>query len=307
MIIWVASYPRSGNTFFRTVLHQAFGFDTWSAYPEGADGAGSIADVTGHREFTPDFRLEDAAMADELYFVKTHDPPRDNRKAIYLIRDGRATIASYYHYACNIRGDALEMADAIIGRIMFGPWAAHVMSWNPRQRPDTLLIKFEELVADPASFYPRIQEFVGREPRPDVTLPGFEQLQARNSTFFRSGSNEAWRKDFSEDDHNLFWSLHGQIMAEYGYCEPGAELFRTTRGAWRLAGDAERAQLEATRLQNELAQLTASDASVVASLPRLLDQAVAAVQNVEMRSTEHSAAVQKLVLRLTELVDRAAA
>lgn len=307
MIIWVASYPRSGNTFFRTVLHEAFGFDTWSAYPEGAEGAGAVADVTGHREFTPDFRLEDAAMADDPYFVKTHDPPNDGRKAVYLIRDGRSAISSYYHYSRNIRGDGLRMVDAIVGRIMFGSWAAHAMSWNPRQRPDTLLIKFEELLADPQSHYPRIQKFLGRKAKPGVTLPGFEQLQARNAKFFRSGSNDGWRKDFSEDDQDLFWSLHGQIMAEYGYCEPWAERHRAVRGAWRLAGDAERAELNAIRLQNELTRLTATDASVVASLPRLLDQAVAAVQNLEMRSAEHSAAVQKLVLRLSELVGRAAA
>ena len=265
MIIWVASYPRSGNTFFRTVLHQAFGFNTWTIYREGK-GRAIAGDMTGACEFSSDFRLEDAAMEDEPYFVKTHAPPKDGRKAIYLIRDGRAAISSFCHYRRSFFGDKRKLTDAIIGRLPFGPWAAHVMSWNPRQRPDTLLIKFEELVADPKSQFSRIQDFIGREAKSDRNIPSFEELQARNSKFFRSGSNEAWRKDFSEDDHNLFWSLHGQIMAEYGYCEPGAELIRAGRGAWRLAGDVERAQIEASRLQEELRRLTESQAAVPASV-----------------------------------------
>lgn len=270
MIVWIASYPRSGNTFFRTVLHSAFGLKTWSIYPEGRTGGGIAGDVTGHHAFGPDFRLQDAAKADGIYCVKTHGKPTDDSKAIYLIRDGRGSIASFYHFIRNFNNKQPTMQDVITGNVMFGSWAAHVMSWRPRLRENTLLVKFEELVADPQSQYSRIQKFLDIPVKVGAIVPGFEQLQARDANFFRSGKNNAWEKDFSEDDHNLFWALHGEIMAEYGYCQPAAVLHRASRGAWRLAGDA-------ARLRNELNELTESQAGI----PRhqFPEEAVATARN----------------------------
>ena len=34
MIVWLASYPRSGNTFLRLVLHRLFGVPTYSVYED---------------------------------------------------------------------------------------------------------------------------------------------------------------------------------------------------------------------------------------------------------------------------------
>ena len=37
MIIWVASYPRSGNTLFRLLLNRLWGLPTYSVYPRRPD------------------------------------------------------------------------------------------------------------------------------------------------------------------------------------------------------------------------------------------------------------------------------
>ena len=34
MIVWLASYPRSGNTFLRVVLHNVYGVSTYSVYED---------------------------------------------------------------------------------------------------------------------------------------------------------------------------------------------------------------------------------------------------------------------------------
>ena len=34
----------------------------------------------------------------ETYVIKTHEPPATNDPAIYIVRDGRSVIVSYFHY-----------------------------------------------------------------------------------------------------------------------------------------------------------------------------------------------------------------
>jgi hypothetical protein len=35
LIVWLASYPRSGNTYFRVVLNRVFGIGAYTLYPDG--------------------------------------------------------------------------------------------------------------------------------------------------------------------------------------------------------------------------------------------------------------------------------
>ena len=46
MIVWLASYPRSGNTFFRILLHHLYRLPTYSGFKSGDDlyfvGAGDL-------------------------------------------------------------------------------------------------------------------------------------------------------------------------------------------------------------------------------------------------------------------------
>ena len=56
MIIWLSSYPRSGNTFFRIVAHQIFGISTYSGFQSGnadLDRVG-MGDITGHETLPAD-------------------------------------------------------------------------------------------------------------------------------------------------------------------------------------------------------------------------------------------------------------
>jgi len=104
MICWLASYPRSGNTLFRILVHRFFGVETWSRHgdSDAHDIKNTLSDVVG---FVPHDALDDAklrvmAAGDAFALVKTHDlPPADNAfPAICIVRDGRSAIASYWHY-----------------------------------------------------------------------------------------------------------------------------------------------------------------------------------------------------------------
>ena len=48
--IWLASYPRSGNTFLRTILWHCFGLRSASVYPQDLGGNRALEGYVGHIE-----------------------------------------------------------------------------------------------------------------------------------------------------------------------------------------------------------------------------------------------------------------
>ncbi len=92
-MIWIASFPRSGNTFVRNILHEVYGLES-SEY---------------HQE--EDYHLD--ANYVSYPFVKTHllpsqlDPSDPDIKAVYIVRDGRDTMVSIAHQRSDIVAPAV--------------------------------------------------------------------------------------------------------------------------------------------------------------------------------------------------------
>ncbi len=218
MIVWLASYPRSGNTLLRVILNHIFGLKTWSLYNDtldlGADKA--TADMVGHQFLDPNFSVAAAAADDERWLIKTHDYPEDSRKSIYIVRDGRETLTSYLFYYKNILKQEKSLSDLISGLTPFGSWSNHLSAWSPLSREDTLLLRFEDIVDNADGCIKDIATFLDIEPV-SQHIPTFTKLQEVNPQFFRSGKNDTWKTVFSRVDHERFWELHGSTMVEYGY------------------------------------------------------------------------------------------
>src|ERR1700730_4471929 len=101
MIIWLASYPRSGNSLLQIILKESFGLQTYDINPPFSTASGNekFREIVGNvDEYLDKQKLSEAAVSDHTYFVKTHDPPQDDAKAIYIVRDGRSTVVSYFHF-----------------------------------------------------------------------------------------------------------------------------------------------------------------------------------------------------------------
>lgn len=222
MLIWLASYPRSGNTFLRVILNRVFDSRTYSIYNDPMDiGADQkTQDLVGHVQLPEGFDLEEARQSSELFIVKTHHPPEnDSDAAIYIARDGRESSISYANYSTRYgAGETVqkELVRIVCGLDEFGSWGQHVYSWSPDTRKNTLLIRFEELTADPDGHLESIAEFIGL-PVHQHQIPNFAHLQQVNSKFFRRGSNDSWKEEFSEDLHTLFWLKNHAAMLRLGY------------------------------------------------------------------------------------------
>lgn len=213
--VWLASFPRSGNTFLRIVLHDVFGLSSGSVYDGEATVFAEATDVVGHVDKRPGGKDTPQTDDGKPTPVKTHDMPADDGPAIYVVRDGRAALVSYYHYLANYAGSPYPMGDIVAGRIWPGSWSGHYRGWNPATRPNTLLLRYEELRDDNAAACEKIGQFLGIAPLKPFEV-SFADLQKLNPRFFRS-ADDAKSLAEMQPYMDLFMKHHGATMRELGY------------------------------------------------------------------------------------------
>lgn len=184
-IVWLASYPKSGNTWFRAIL---------SAYLR--DGPVILDDLEGEwlrsrpaidrlvGYDTADMPLDaQLSLLSEVYrahatapgtrWLKTHaarlgdpgarlHPEEVTRAAIYVVRDPRDVVVSY-------ASRSAKDLDTVVGwlcdpgytlaapsgrrRSLFpeplGTWSQHVTSWVDADDPPAYVLRYEDMLADP--------------------------------------------------------------------------------------------------------------------------------------------------------------
>jgi hypothetical protein len=209
-IVWLASYPRSGNTFLRTILWQCLGLRSASIYPTDLGGKKALEEYVGHIEH--DAKGQIAFPKDSLPRVKTHEPPRDNSPAIYVIRDGRDACVSLWKFY-----DKTLPLDAVVrGQHRFGTWAGHIQSWNPVNRPNTLLLKYEDMIADLAGTLGHLSAFLKRDVV-STSLPSRDTIAGSDGRWVRS--KEDSRKVLTSEILALFEQVNGETSRLFGYTD----------------------------------------------------------------------------------------
>jgi len=275
--VWIASYPRSGNTFLRIIFESVFSLTTYSIYNlEGSNIKDPSADALEKSDSLPhDWRnrISTEAEAPQI-LVKTHNPPEDDSPAIYVVRDGRASIHSYFKYHQDFAFEQPGLTQIILGACQFGSWSWHYRSWKPKERPRTLVLRFEDLVARPVEQLETIGRFIGVSPQ-SKQIPSFESLQKKYPAFFRKGQSFDFLESWNPGQRAIFNCLHGPVMHELGYPYEGEsfignpeireiseisqhvhELYRKTlnTNAW-YRNELEARDNTLKQLQNELAKL----------------------------------------------------
>jgi len=168
-VVWIASYPKSGNTWLRFIV---------SGLLKGAPVAGS-----GEIEhYTPDAHKHDIRrlpLAREPLFIKTHwllhaGIPfyRRTAKALYILRHPGDALMSNLAYlkAEGTRRDSLISQFVYNGGLYiwqtqgFGTWIENVESWCATDHPfPRLVLTYESLLAGPEAEIRRIARFLDLE------------------------------------------------------------------------------------------------------------------------------------------------
>lgn len=167
---WIASYPKSGNTWVRFLLYSAI----YGPPERSVDVSRRITDIHRPTDTLP------PAQGPEL--IKTHFPLSDEHPridesvaAIHVIRNPRDVLLSALHYHKMTKRRILGISDKrFASRFIahgghtewikpFGTWAAHTRSWQRTDRFPVLTVRYEDLKADPCAQLDRIIGFLGLE------------------------------------------------------------------------------------------------------------------------------------------------
>jgi aryl sulfotransferase len=193
-VVWLASYPKSGNTWIRALLASYL-----------SDRPPDLGNLPGGSMTTSRQRLDDALGFDScdltaaelahyrrLYhlslggeapsFIKVHDafernaagqalfPADSTRGLVYIVRDPRDVALSYAHHnAASVDATIDAMADprhALPGStgellpVHVGAWSFHVEGWLDSGLP-MVLVRYEDLAREPVATLGAILRHVG--------------------------------------------------------------------------------------------------------------------------------------------------
>jgi Sulfotransferase domain len=149
-VVYLVSYPRSGNTLVREYFSILQGRAQRSVYE------GDVVDA-------PDTALTHAL--DRVELVKSHQIPADGSPMIYLVRDGRNATLSFLYMAFLFGGhrySALTEAYEGIWRLdgVEGSWASHVAeAVRQSATRKALFVRYEDLISSPETALQRMSEF----------------------------------------------------------------------------------------------------------------------------------------------------
>ena len=182
MIIWIASYPKSGNTLLRSILGTYFFsqdgvFDFKHTYRIGQfpvlENFKKIdIDINDKEEIFKSYvKAQDFFNKENksIKFFKTHSAFFDRKKdkaqfsnlqntlgAIYVIRDPRNVVTSYaHHYQLSINEatdqicnkDLFSKTTDIHPEIFMSSWKLNYLSWTSLGKK-VLIVKYEDLIGE---------------------------------------------------------------------------------------------------------------------------------------------------------------
>ncbi len=231
--VFLASYPRSGNTWTRFLLTEIL--------------AAESASFDNINLIIPEMGIQARAkveLPDGGRLIKTHEAYRkEYKRAIYLVRDFRDVMLSQYSRERELglyNTDFDEYVAAYLdGRLSgFGAWQEHLPTWldSPlAQSGNLLLIKFEEMRKDPEMAIAKMVDFLGlpveaNRIREAIANNSVERMRAKENAaqslpkskgeegrFVRKGAVAGWREKFTESQLRLVDQRAGAVLARMGY------------------------------------------------------------------------------------------
>ena len=219
MIIWISSYPKSGNTYLRSFL---------SSYYYSKDGKFDFNLLLNINQF-PSLRYSDVKPytyveaaknwtinqkkffnKEKLFFLKTHNSleeyfgyrftkSSETLGAIYIIRDPRNVISSMCnHYSMNFNevynkmidenaSLSLKNSEGDLSNFAFlGSWSNHYKSWKNNFEFKTLFVKYEDLEEKAHDEFWKILTFIEELTGKNEPINKRKFKNAINSTNFSS-------------------------------------------------------------------------------------------------------------------------
>jgi Sulfotransferase domain len=199
-IIWLASYPKSGNTWLRSFLHN------FLRAADRSHDINKLTDLTAGESMTELYRAQDPAL-DEHYtderirelrplvhraisrrspdsvLVKTHNALAEidgaplisldlTAGAIYVVRNPLDVAISFSHHNRTTVDNIIEFmntksaattSNATNVYEFYDTWSGHVASWTATPSPTLHVMRYEDMLASPLKSFGAVVKFLGIE------------------------------------------------------------------------------------------------------------------------------------------------
>jgi hypothetical protein len=199
-IVWLASYPKSGNTWLRAFLANLIAnrptpvplaelpnYGRLEAEPELysriAGRPSTELSFTELCALRPQVHAAIAAAAPKTVFVKTHSmagamdgvpllTPSVSAGSIYVVRNPLDVVISMSHHFgidldaaidyLNNENSATENSDLFVTEFL-GSWSQHAKSWADMESERILILRYEDLLDKPAKYFGKVARMIGAD------------------------------------------------------------------------------------------------------------------------------------------------
>ena len=212
--VFIVGYPKSGNTWFQELAAGT----VYGLVPQYGPPT-LVQDLVPDVHFRPHYRR----YATPTFFKSHHLPRTEYRRVVYLLRDGRDAMVSYYHWFSARYGQELDFLDMVRNGTNLFPdgckWHQHVEAWlaNPFEA-QMLILKYEDLKANTVRELERFCAFLGIERERQ-----FLEFMAAEATFDKMRAREARLSKYSKMPPGKFFRRRG-IVGGYRDEMPAAVL-----------------------------------------------------------------------------------
>ncbi|MDZ7708712.1 MAG: sulfotransferase domain-containing protein [Roseovarius sp.] len=192
----------------------------------------------------------------DINLVKTHNarvtargvpliPDNVTRSAIYILRNPLDMVLSYArHYGMTAEEavytvshpDNANPPDEETVTQFMGTWSDHVRSWTAPAAFPLLVLRYEDMLADPRACFARVVQHLGmpldverldrailfssfEELSEQEKKQGFVEKSAESERFFAKGQKDQWKTDLPAKLVKKMKHAHRKVMQKFGYLE----------------------------------------------------------------------------------------
>ena len=231
MIIWIASYPKSGNTYLRSFISSyffskkgKFDFNLLLNVLQFPSIKFTKKNLNSKLEASQNwiYNQKQFFSGENIHFIKTHntlDHYEGNNftsknlslGAIYIVRDPRNLITSMtHHYSLNYDQAYKKLIDqnaSLLERSLendfsnftfLGSWSSHYKSWKNSKDFETLFLKYEDLENNKYETFKKIVQFINNLKKKKISINEKKLLNSIKSTNFSNLRNKEENEGFEE-------------------------------------------------------------------------------------------------------------
>ena len=248
MIVWIASYPKSGNTWMRLFI-KSYLNDSNKKFSlnNHSDDAIIVETFPNEKKFDElkinykDFNdivknwinLQSLInLNNKINYLKTHNAmcTINNHKftnientlgGIHIVRDPRDILVSYSNYLNENIDETLktmlsdhsyeagEFKNIIYKKSLMGSWSSHYNSWKKYKSRDTIIIKYEDMVCNTYDTFLRVLNYLNK--LINLEINETKIIDAIKQTSFENLKNLELTEGFKENPSTNPFFRNGKV------------------------------------------------------------------------------------------------